>query len=188
MQDNNYFSKFNQICRLLYVFGAAIATAIVLSLLSLYYYNPTGEYLAKNVLLNSEVISKLDGKAKNLFTFRGIEYSYYDRTNQQWIKKSVPVETYDTFYKKVASDRSVAVLTDEIKAVFGNGNPSVLSVNVRVDKIESHNPSLAFTDVVFAENGDYYKVMLREASKGEGWAYFYHPGIYETAQQFFVTP
>lgn len=189
--DDRHFSKFNQICRLLYVVGAGIATAIILSLISLYYYNPSGVYPAKNVLLNTEVLSKLQPngevrkkRAGNTYYLQGIDYSSYDSPSMHWSKKSVSKELYEEFYRLVEGDSSIADVTEDIKGSFTRGRPSVLSIRVS----GGNDPATTFTDVVFAENGDYYKVMLREQSKGEGWAYFHHPGIYQKVQNLFGMP
>lgn len=192
-----YSSKSEQIRRLLLVFGSGIALAIVLSLGMLYYYNPSGVYLAKNVLVSPESALSMrfsEGSehrgASNRSVLSDIVFSFYDLSKHQINQRSIDLEQYRAFYQLVENDRSIEMPSDEIRGLFNQGSVASIVMSVRGENEKSYSTpfsSRVFQTVDLLEKGDYYRVQLRVQNTFDNWAYFYHPGIYvETHSKIMV--
>ena len=193
MAEIRHESKGKEIRNLLLVIGSGIIGAVAVALMMLYYYNPSGSYLAGNVLLSPEstkVIKFQDthpttgSPAK--FIFDQIEFSYYDSQLKQWKKLNVEMDQYAKFYQLIGNERSLEV-PDEIKRLFNQPSPSVLSLKIRTEAT-SQSISKPFIEVNFVNEGDYYRIELHEEGSSGSWAYFYHPGIYNKVLEMFIQP
>lgn len=192
MAEIKDFSKGKQVKRLLWVLGSGIGAAVLLSLFFLNYYNPSGSYLAKNVLLTPENAFALSfsepgpkAKTSNRYVFDHVEFSYYDWNEKK--HKAVPVkqEDYADFYALVSSEKSLIEANEEIQHLFNQGHSPVLTIRIRDG---GNGLERTFSEIAFVEGGDYYRVQLRQHGTGTGWIYFYHPGIYQKIFKFFVPP
>lgn len=98
---------------------------------------------------------------------------------------NVSLESYSQFYDKVANDRSIQPITDEVRAYFSKPDLATLAIKVKSETGQASSKN--FLELQLIPNGDYYRVHLR-ASEGstEGWAYFYHPSIYRDSLKLFV--
>jgi hypothetical protein len=188
------YSKRKQIRNLLVVIGSGVMTGFAIVLILLYNYNPSGSYLAKNVLLSPELAQTLSFKDSNpktggtsLFVFDVIEFSYYDNIKKQWKNVHVDGNQYMRFYQVINNEKSLLEVTDDVRNLFNKGNMATLLLKVRT---ESHAAwqatSKVFTEVNFVGEGDYYRVGLHEQNPSNPWAYFYHPGIYRQVLEIFV--
>lgn len=184
-------SKEKQIKTLLGVFGGGISAGILIALFMLYYYDPTGAYTAKNILLTPENAYSLHftetgskSKPEGKYAFSGVYFSFFDPESKQMKTVSVPREQYDLFYHLVANDKSIVKPGDAIFHLF-QGQSASLALKVRtVGEDTSKGIEIPFLEIVFA-SGDHYRVQLRQAGPAQEWAYFYHPGIYEDALHLF---
>lgn len=178
-------SKNKEIRNLLFVIFSGILGAFAVALGMLYYYNPTGSYLAGNVLLSPEstqVIRFNDVNPKtgatSKFLFDQVEFTYFDAKLKQWKNLNVDQDKYVKLYQAISSDRSLDA-TDEIKILF-NKDPSKLILKIRSDtNVAANAITKPFIEVNFANDGDYYRIELHEENSLDTWAYFYHPGIYK---------
>lgn len=85
----------------------------------------------------------------------------------------------------MSDDRSLPDISEEVKTSFYKQNPATLSFKVHPENMPA-SPKV-FLEVNIVNEGDYYRVQLRNASGATGaWAYFYHPGIYRTMMQIFA--
>lgn len=182
-------SKMQQIRSLLFVVISGVFIAIVLAVGMLNYYNPSGEYLAKNVLLEPERalsmrFSEGNSKQKNHthFIFDRIEFIHYDHTNHP-ITVRINMQKYAAFYDLVKNETSLSVVSNQIEDLFNQSRIASLHLQVREENDKStSNAVINFSVVDFLQSGDYYRVQLRtQNSPGSSipWAYFYHPGIYQ---------
>lgn len=194
MDEKSQPSQKREIRHLLTVIFSGVLGAFLLCGLLLYYYSPTGRYLAKNVLLSPLVTSQIYFSDTNPLTgnvakyvFEGAEYSFYDAANRQWRHLSLPAEKYRQFYELVSEERSLASVSPEIESLFNRAKPATLALKVHAD---SKNTLIAsskvFMEVDFAADSDYYRVQLREQGPTGNWAYYYHPQIYREVMQLFT--
>lgn len=177
----------SEIRNLLAVILSGVLCAFILAGFMLYYYGPTGHYFARNVLLSPSLIMKLNFQETNpksgevsRFVFDGIEFSYYDNSKKAWKQTAVSPAAYEKFYELISQDVSLEIAGQDIPNLFLKGNAARLTLKVKKEsKVES---SRIFQEVFFANEGDYYRVELREQGYVQGeLAYFYHPGIYQEA-------
>lgn len=186
-------SKAKQIRTLLGVLGGGLIAGLLIALSMLYHYNPTGSYVAKNMLLDPENAYSLrfiepgsKGKSEGKYAFSGVYFSYFDLANKQM--KTIPVsrDKYDLFYRLIADETSIVNPGDDILSLFNQTHPANLALKVRaVGEDASRGIEMSFYEIVFVPGGDYYRIQLRQSGPGQEWAYFYHPGIYEEALHLF---
>lgn len=177
-------SQRKQIRNLLGVLTASVAAAGLISSWMLYHYNPSGIYYAQNVLIAPQLIGSLTyqdldpkGGKKGKVVFDQIEYAYPEGDKEQ--KYPVPQNLYETFYDEISPEPSLNPVPDDALAAFHKGKPSKLIL-----KIQNNGKSENFQEVHFAQEGDYYRVQLREGD-GDGWVYYHHPGISDKVARLF---
>jgi hypothetical protein len=188
VKTNNSISSASQIRNLLIIFTSGIGLAVLLSLLSLYYYNPSGSYQVKNVLLSPNSLESMrfvDGSSKAggnpRFVFDTIEFSFYDDGLRKWEKKAVSRDQYSTLYSMINNEKSLDVIPVEVENAFQKAHPATLALKVRIEGAAGIQvPATIFTQVEFAAIGDHYRIQLRDQTNNlGGWAYFHQPGIYK---------
>ena len=179
-----------QIRNLLLVLGSGIGCAILLALLFLYYYNPSGTYLARNVLLSPESaaaisFNQLNRKSGGVsrFVFDDVEFTFFNKVQKSLKTVHVDLNQYNQFYQMVGSLRSVEP-TDEILSSFSKPNGSTLALKIRPEN--NQTAAKTFIAVNFVNEGDYFRIELHEQSSTGNWAYFYYPGIYQKVIDLFV--
>lgn len=193
MAEKQDSSKSKQIEVLLAVLGTGVIAGILIALTMLYYYNPTGSYQLDNVLLNPDNAFSLryvEPGSKNTsegrFIFEKMDYSYFNPTTKQTVSISVPKDKYAEFYKVIAKDKSVSKDLMETEGLFRSTTPSSLALKVRSSgENNTKGNETTFSRIVFADNGDYYRIQLRQSTAVVDWAYFHHPKISQTASQIF---
>lgn len=173
-----------QICNLLSVIGGGVVCALLISSFLLYYYGPTGSYLAQNTILSpavSEILRYQDiesnGKGTKHFVFDSIQFSYYDTKSNQWHKETMNEKKYRSFYELIKNDKSLQDIPETVKHLFNHAAMASLNIYVRPDN--GLQEVKVFQTINFSIDGNYYRVQLREANSKDQWAYFYHPGIYQ---------
>ncbi len=181
-------AKRKEVRNLLLVMGSAVACALALALWMLYQYNPTGRYLAKNVLLSPQIMSQIsypetDPKtgATLRYVFDSFEFSYFDTAKKTWSHSTVKPEAYREFYQAVAEDVSILPISEEMRALFSKTPPTTLLVHMHQGG--ATDGKITFQEVDFAPGGDFYRIQLRV--EAETWAYFFHPGIERYAKAVF---
>lgn len=183
--------KNREIRNILSVLGAAVVCAGLLASVFLYYYGPSGRYLAGHTLLDPAIIEQIDyqdqhpktGK-KAHFAFDHIEFSYFDPQKGEVRIHSLPLETYQIFYKKVASEKSLEKVTQDTRDFFLQSHPSVLSISMHAIE-SSENLATKIFQVVQFVSEDFFRVQLHEKEEGE-WAYFYQAGLYQEVIRLFT--
>jgi len=193
MVENKEISKSKQIQALVFVVGSGVAAALLLALFMLYYYNPSGMYQAGNVLLAPDSASTLRYIESNhgtrdakRFVFGGIEFSYYDTIQKKWQRKDVDMNKYNEFYALVEGDKSLTDVDENVRRAFTSRYPATLSLTIHPENDTTAANNKVFSQAVFSEGSDYYRVQLRDQGSSEGWAYFYHPGIFNNIIKTFV--
>lgn len=189
-------STSRQIWGLLSILGAGVVAACLLAAVMLYYYNPTGNYRAGNALLEPQRMLSLHFQEdtrrgnKEVFVFDRLIFSYYDSEAKQWQRQVVSMEKYGELYTLVKEDESLAEVPHGAKDSFYRGHTALLVVSVRPEGAVSSKQDKVFTQVEFSDRDDYYRIQLRAngsvQNNDDGWAYFYHPKIYQEVLKVFI--
>lgn len=193
MAEKGDSSKAKQIKVLLGVLGSGLVAGVLIALSMLYYYNPTGSYLVKNVILDPENAYSLHyvepgakAKTDSRYTFEGMYFSYFDIHSKE--SKSIPVtkSKYAELYNLIANEKSLVEPGSHIQELFNRAYPAILSLKVRsVGDDSSKGAGSIFSRIDFVNGGDYYRIQLRQSAPGSGWVYFYHPHIYQEVMTLF---
>lgn len=157
-----------QIRNLLVVLFSGVLAALALGSYFLYYYGPSGVYVAQNVLLTSTTMEKIQ--------ITDISFSHFDPQTSLLRKESISLDAYKEFYDQVAHDRSIPA---------EQGTRHFLSKISALKLYVAPNQKL-YQEIDFSPDGDYYRVQLFEHNGLEPFAYFYHPGILLKAQKQFI--
>lgn len=175
------------------VFGSAIFCAGLLTAFLLYYYNPSGQYLASHTLLDPAIIEQIDYQDEHPFTrkmvhfyFDHIEFSY-DHPKKGYQRLTlIPIKDYEKFYALVSSEKSLMQSKDPvIQDLFAGSKSSLLTITMRIKENNENLPAKVFQVVQFVPE-DYFRVQLHENAEGE-WAYFYQLGIFQKVMQLFTS-
>lgn len=170
----------NQIRNFLLVIGSSVGFAVIVVLVTLYYYGPTGRYLTRNVLLAPEVTGSMVFMDFNPQT-GGMSRFVFDRI-EFVTDRTIPVnmDSYREIFRLIGNDRSLRDVPDDVINLFNHENPSRLILTIRTP---DQGAVKIFQEVHFAKIGDYYRIELH-VEKGEGdWAYFYHSKIDDKINQ-----
>jgi hypothetical protein len=180
--------KHHDIRNILGVLGTAVISAGLLSLLFLYYYGPSGRYIAGQTLLDPTLIEQIDypyqhprSGRKVHFRFGHITFSYFDSQQGEVRIPSISLETYQRFYTIVASEKSLQELTQNVQDLFFKSNPSLLTMSMRTMEEAENRVTKVFQFI----QEDYFRVQLHQKNEGE-WAYFYRPGLYQDVIHLFT--
>lgn len=173
------------------VLGAAIVCACLLASIFLYYYGPSGQYVAGHVLLDPTIMEQIHyqdlqpGRGRKVhLSFDHIEFSSSDSQKNQGQPSIIPLETYQSFYTLVALEKSLKQVDQEVQNDFHQSQTSILTIHMRAKEGQDHDINKIFQVVQFVPE-DYFRVQLHEKSEGE-WAYFYQPGLYHKIMQLFT--
>lgn len=170
---------------ILVVLTAAILCAGLLSLVFIYYYGPSGRYVAGNVILDPSVIEQINAqdthskKGGDLrFSFDRIEFSYYVPKHSQPQIQSVSPANYAKFYSLVSSEKSLEEIPPNIEPLFTQSRPITLSIFMRtIEPSKVKSEPQVFQMIQFIPE-DYFRVQLRDGKDQGEWAYFNHPQLY----------
>lgn len=181
----------HDIRNILTVLGAAIVCAGLLASVFLYYYNPSGRYLAGYTLLDPVIMEQIHYQDQHLqtgkkmrFAFDHIEFSYFDPQKGQIYIPLIPMEAYHEFYTLVAPEKSLKEVSRQIQELFLKSSPSLLTIKMRATERNENGTTKIFQVVQFVQE-DYFRVQLHEKNEGE-WAYFYQPGLYQNVIRLFT--
>lgn len=192
MTEIRHETKDKEIRNLLFVIASGVLAAFALVLSMLYSYNPSGSYLAGNVLLSPDSVSMIKFNDTNprtgtpsRFIFDQVQFSYLDLKDKHWKNLTIEMSQYAQLYQSLRRDRSVDA-TDEIRKLF-NHDSSKLILNIQAEASHTGNAvSKPFLEVNFANHGDYYRIELHEENSLDPWAYFHHPEIYKKVFNTFI--
>lgn len=187
MQPNTSSRKNNDLRNLALVILTSICAAFLLTFFFVYQYGPSGQYVAKNVLLDPAILGKLnyndtDPKTGGVsrFIFDSLEFTWYDDATKAWKKIDVNAEKYARFYNQFAGEISIKNPSDEIVNLFNSSTSAKLILRVKTESSAKWQAATKiFQETQIVNNGNYYRVELHEQATGEHWAYFYHPHMYQ---------
>jgi hypothetical protein len=168
------------------VLGAAIVCAGLIASVFLYYYSPTGRYLAGHTLLDPAVIERINDQEahpkisrRTHFLFDRSEFSYFDPQSGQMRQQIVSLKDYQKFYNLVASEISLEYLSDNIKALFTITYPAVLSTKMRTIEASGTSSTTQMFQLIQFVKEDYFRIQLHEGRNQGEWVYFHRPQIYQ---------
>ncbi len=174
---------------------SSLVCAAAVTLFLVYQYGPTGQYSVEHALLEPDMIpvlafndtnNKTGGQTR--FVFDKISFNYFDTAKQT--TRNIPVSStlYARFYNQIKKLRSIRQPSDETVSFFQNANPAKLILRIRTASQSSWvAETKIFQEVQFANNGDYFRIKLREEKPEGEWAYFYQPGILKETTKIFVS-
>lgn len=175
---------------ILAVLGTAIICAVLLASFFIYYYGPSGRYLAGNTLLDPAIIKQINYQDKHPrtgrnvhFIFDHMEFSYFD-SQKGPLRQKVSLDNYQKFYNLVAAEKSLIEVTERIKELFFKTHQTVLTISMRTAEGSDVMTTKIFQVVQFVQE-DYFRVQLHEGQAQE-WAYFYLPHLYQDVMQLFT--
>lgn len=184
-----------QIRNLLVILFSGITCAILLTIVTLYYYHSDAHYFIKNALLSPDIISQIslndqndNPKNTSKMLFEKVEFSYQDVETQKRIAVPVDKKTYAQFYTMITNDINLSAIPEDVITGFNEMPASSLILTILSnDKTNSKtSASQIFQEVQFLYKGDYYRVHLRESDVPR-WIYFYHPHIYNDVLALFTS-
>lgn len=168
------------------VLSAAIVCAGLVASVFLYYYSPTGLYVAGNTLLYPAVIERINNQdahpkisRRTHFLFDRSEFSYFDSQSSQMRQQIVSFGDYQKFYSLIASEISLEHLPDNIKALFTATYPAVLSTKMRTIEVSGTFSTTHVFQLIQFVKEDYFRIQLHEGRNQGEWVYFHRPQIYQ---------
>lgn len=186
----------HEIRNLLLMLSTSFFVAFIFVVGLVYYFGSSGTYLMRDILVSPEALKTVlssEGVKDEMYVFNKIEFIQADKQGKEWGRFSVSWESYAAFYRDVASQRSLPVVTDEIIAQFEQTTLSTLTIFVRSRDnaaSESMNSPMIFQQVQFLDESDLFRVQLRSFDHRnapvEEWAYFRKAGIYQKADKLFT--
>lgn len=184
--------KNHEIRNVLMILSTAMMGAVLLAVALIYFYGPSGRYIAGQALLDPALIKQMDAQMKHPlkgqnshFVFDHIEFSYLDAQNHQQRKRTISLEDYQKFYALIASEKSLDKVTDPIQNLFFKSVPVTLSIRMRTLENSGQTTAKIFQTVQFIQE-DYFRVQLHEKQEQGEWAYFYRPHIYQDVLYLFT--
>lgn len=187
MAEIKQTSKADQITMLFVVIGASVIAACAIAMTFLYYYNPTGSYIAGKMLVEPDRLEKMGyseavvrGGDNTPFVLAEIRFGHFDSALKGWVNTPVDMDKYARFFSLIAADTSLSEINDTIRAGFLQGHPSKLILSAkRAGSVQ--DTKTEFLQVDFSNEGNYYRINLRAQTTKKAnedlWVYFYHPGI-----------
>lgn len=176
---------------LLALMGTAILVAILLSVVIVMLYGPTGRYSVNTALLAPELIPTLSYNDTNnktggssRFVFDSIEFTFPDASLKQQNLQIDPNQ-YSRFYQLIASDKSLLDPPPEVISLFTHDPLASIAIKVRTEshaKWQDETKLFQQIDIV----NDYFRVSLHEEVLTGNWVYFYHPQIYQKTLNLFI--
>jgi hypothetical protein len=144
--------------------------AFLLVVGAIYYFTAANTYPLKQVLFKPTELNE-----QTLIEFTVGEKRF-----------GVGLSTYKAFYNRIASERSVPLVTSEMEASFQKQPPSSLVIQKEHtgDKTKTSDESPR-QELQFSESGDLFRIKSDRQQKN-GWLYFRYPGIYQQANEFFA--
>lgn len=177
----------SQIISLLSVLFSGFLAALAIVGALLYVYGPTGQYKATNILIGPQMVQNLSftdtdyGRGKEgKFVFDAISFRFFDERSDQWTTARLSQEEYAAIYALLADDISVDANNADVSS-FTRGTPSSLQINVK-QLLGANGGGVvkSIQTLTLVPHRDYYRISLRSTGAGEDYAYFYHPGVYDS--------
>lgn len=184
-------NKNREVQNLLTVLASAIFCAALLAAVFIYYYNPSGSFIAGRTILDPTIFQQIDyqesdpkTKQKVHFLFDHLEFSYFD-TQGQVRKQIISLENYKKFYDLIASEINLQEVTHKIEDLFLVSHPTVLTTNMRTKEASGSSVIKIFQVVQFVKE-DYFRIQLRGRLEQGEWVYFYRPNLYRDIMHLFT--
>lgn len=156
----------------------------------IYYYSPSGNYEAKNTLLDPGIIERINYPEKDSKTgkmahymFDRTEAVFFDPQKNKTEKIVLKSHQYKELYELVSSDRSIHFVTDEILNAFILSNPLQITTYMMMADPQSYSSKKNILQNMQVLENDYYRIQLQGKIESGGWVYFYHSHIYQTIKK-----
>ncbi len=170
-----------QIGKLITMLGSAIFVAFLAVTAFLYFAGASGTSRLSQILVSPDAIEKSTFTTQNEgYIFNKIEFELVDSGGKGWGRYAVSPESYEAFYERVSSLRSLAQIEDLLVKQFDQTPLTTLTIFVQGESREAR----LFQRVEFLSSGDLFRVELKLPRIG--WAYFRSPGIYEEVVELFA--
>ena len=182
--------KLSHVKSLLFVFSSSILSSFLLMGIMLYYYSPSGNYLSQNVLLDPKNIFELsfsdrEGLLKERYKVDRIEWIYFDKALKEKKTLLLSETEYAAIYALLKNDESLKNPDRSVVDQFDKMNLSFLNLIIK-NQLNSNTPTSLFLKVEFSDEGDYYRVNIRQQGlERDSWVYFFHREIYKTLMKSF---
>lgn len=172
-------SKENQTTKLLTTLLLGGGVGVALTLFFALFFGPSGQYLAKNVLLSPRTIEEIRESSiaagSERYHFAGMTLYQYDPKTDKTESRQLSPTHYALFFDKIQSDRSLSEMSQEIESHFYD--PQMTRLVFMIKGGRTKNLSI-FQEVQVPRSGNYYRIQLHEAGPGREWVYFEHEGIF----------
>lgn len=179
---------------LLAVLGASVFCAGLLVYLFLYYYGPSGRYIAGHTILDPAIIQQINtqeaaskNRQKVHFVFDRFEFSFFDSQTGQMQRVPVSMAAYQEFYDSIAPLSSLERQDGKIEQLFVRSHPTLLTANMRTLNAPAPSNTRIFQVIEFVEE-DYFRVQLHDKQEQGEWVYFYRKNSYQDAMHLFTEP
>jgi len=190
MAIESKLSPKKQITNFLFVIAAGVIFGFAIVGFFLYRYNPSGQYVAKNVLISPHTLAHLWYSDQNpktggesRFVFDGVIAEQYSESAQRWIERPISLTVYQKFYRFIQDDVSIKD-AEAVESFFSSVRPLRVKIMVRTESNAVWQAvQEIFQEIQIVRDTGYYRVQLHEDGPGTHWAYFQHRGIYDLAVQ-----
>lgn len=187
-------SSNKQIRTLILVLCSGLVCALLLSGFLVYFYGPTGQYMAQNAMLAPDLITTLSYNDTNhktggmsRYVYDKINFSYYDEKTKQQHQMVITPEQYSQFYQLISHEKSYLNVPKEALDTFAKGIPATISIQVRTDSHAAwQDETKIFQKIEIAQNSNDFRIELHEQKSTSNLIYFSHPNIYQKAIQIFI--
>jgi len=178
-------SSYTQIRNFLTVIIGGALGGILIVMALLYAYGPSDTYKAQNVLLSPKVLEKLwynttsastQGQM-NRFSFKEIEFLYFEKDSPKYVTKPVPLSRYGKFYELVKGDLGT-VQNEALQKHFDEAPSATILIKATSNGGSARTITENFQQVQFSSDGQSYRVELKDEDQAENWAYFTHDDIF----------
>lgn len=184
--------KNRDIRNLLVVLGASVVCASMIAFLFIYYYGPSGRYVAGHTILDPSIVQEINtqesdpkNRQKVHFVFDHFEFSYFDSKTGKMRTLPVTMQMYQKFYGLISSEFSVEEKKGKIEQLFIRSHPTLLTANMRTLNGSSPSNTKVFQVIEFVEE-DYFRVQLHDKQEQGEWVYFFRKNSYHDAMQLFT--
>lgn len=174
------------------VLGTAVLCAALLAFIFIYYYGPSGRYIAGHTILDPAIIQQINTQERDPkngqkvhFVFDHFEFSYFDTQTGQLRRLPVSMQNYQKFYKLISSELSVDEKKGKLEQLFVRSHPTLLTTTMRTLNGSASSNTKIFQVVEFVED-DYFRVQLHDKQEQGEWAYFYRVNSYREAMHLFT--
>ncbi len=178
-------SKPKEVQNLIFMLSSGVFVAFLIVAALVYFYGSSGTHRVRSILISPDALEKIsfgNKEGSSRFVFNKIEFVRADSHGKGWGRYAVSQQSYASFYKLVAGERSLPHISDEMIRQFDTIAPSTLTIFVQPRDNDQHQAF--FQEVEFLDQEDVFRVKIQ--GEGDTWVYFRSPGIYNRAIELFA--